>query len=64
VSARNILIAVYTLAIIGGLMVWLFLIRLHGYRQWWLMTFYAGFAGAVIAGCVSRHDLARRNRKR
>ena len=31
------------------------LVILHGYRAWWLVTFYAVVAVAVIGGLISRY---------
>jgi len=39
------------------------LIVLHGYRAWWLVTFYAVLASAAIGGSISRYRMVRRNRK-
>ena len=39
------------------------LIILHGYRAWWLVTFYAGAAIAITGGIISRSRIVRRNRK-
>lgn len=39
------------------------LILLHGYRQWWVVTFYALFAIATIGGSIARYRLVRRNRR-
>jgi hypothetical protein len=34
-------------------LVWGPLIRLHGYRAWWLVVFYVVVAAATIGGIVS-----------
>jgi hypothetical protein len=39
------------------------LVTLHGYRVWWVVTFYALFAVATIGGSVSRFRLVRRTGK-
>ena len=39
------------------------LIVLHGYRAWWLVTFYAVIACAYIGGSISRYRTVRQNRK-
>lgn len=39
------------------------LILLHGYRQWWLVTFYAGAVIASIGGGISHYGMVRRARK-
>ena len=39
------------------------LVVLHGYRQWWVVTFYGVFASAVVAGTISHYRLVRRNGK-
>ena len=39
------------------------LIILHGYHAWWLVTFYAVVAIAIIGGSISRYRMVRRNRK-
>jgi hypothetical protein len=52
-------------AYIAVLMAALFLgplIVLHGYREWWLVTFDAGAAGASIGGIISHQRMVRRNR--
>ena len=38
------------------------LVILHGYRAWWLVTFYAGAAVAIIGGIISRRSLAAQRR--
>lgn len=37
------------------------LVVLHGYRAWWVDTFYAVLACAVIGGNVSHHRSAQRS---
>ncbi|MGH3255494.1 MAG: hypothetical protein ACRDOU_08810 [Streptosporangiaceae bacterium] len=39
------------------------LIVMHGYRVWWVDTFYAAFAVATISGSIGRYRLVRRNRR-
>ena len=39
------------------------LIILHGYRAWWLVTFYAGAAIAITGGIISRHRIVRRKQE-
>jgi H+/Cl- antiporter ClcA len=39
------------------------LIALHGYRVWWVDTFYACFAVAIIGGSIGRYRLVRQSRK-
>ena len=54
----NAYIAVLMAALILGP-----LVVLHGYRAWWLVTFYAlGFC-AFIGGGISRYSGAGRNRR-
>jgi hypothetical protein len=52
-------------AYIAVLMAALFLgplILLHGYRQWWLVTFDAGAAIASIGGIIGHHGVVRSTR--
>jgi len=37
------------------------IVVLHGYRAWWLDTFYAVLASAAICGIISRQRMLRRN---
>ena len=62
VSVKTIITA-YALAILA-VMVWGPLIALHGYRQWWVVLFYAIAASAAICGIISRYRIIRRDRKR
>jgi hypothetical protein len=39
------------------------LVALHGYRVWWVVTFYALFAVGTAGGSISRFRLVRRNPK-
>lgn len=39
------------------------LIFLHGYRAWWVVTYYAVLAGAVIGGTISSYRTVRPNSK-
>jgi uncharacterized membrane protein len=39
------------------------LVILHGYRAWWLVTFYALAGIGYIGGSISRYRMGRRNRK-
>jgi predicted MFS family arabinose efflux permease len=48
---RNIISMGYTLAIVAAL-IWVPLVTLHGYRQWWAVIFYAVAACAAIAGAI------------
>ena len=63
VSVKTIITTAYALAILA-VMVWGPLIALHGYRQWWVVMFYAIVASASIGGIVSHYRIVRRNRKR
>jgi hypothetical protein len=45
-----------------AVLVWGPLIALHGYRQWWVVLFYAIIAVATIGGLISHHRIVRRNR--
>ena len=58
---RTIMTDAYMLALLA-VSVWGPLITLHGYRQWWAVTFYAAFGCAIIAGAISRYRFVRRNR--
>jgi multisubunit Na+/H+ antiporter MnhE subunit len=60
-TIKNFILGAYIAAIVA-VIIWLPLIALHGYRQWWVVIFYAAFVGAVIAGTVSHYRIARRNR--
>ncbi len=61
-SAKTIIMKAYALAILA-VMVWGPLIALHGYRQWWVVMFYALAASATIGGIISHHRIVRRNMK-
>ena len=39
------------------------LVILHGYRAWWLVTFYAGAAIAILGGIISRHRILAAQRR-
>jgi H+/Cl- antiporter ClcA len=39
------------------------LIVLHGYRQWWLVVFYAGAVIGSIGGGLSHYRMVLRNRR-
>jgi hypothetical protein len=54
VSIKNTISLTYTLVILVAL-IWVPLITLHGYREWWAVVFYAVAACAVIGGMISRH---------
>jgi hypothetical protein len=58
---RTIITDAYMMAILA-VSVWGPLVALHGYRQWWVVTFYAAFACAVLGGSIGRYRLLRRNR--
>ena len=62
VSAKTVIMKAYALAILAVL-VWGPLIALHGYRQWWVVLFYAIAASATICGIISHYRIVRRNRK-
>ena len=61
-TARTIISSAY-IAVILAAIIWAPLIALHGYRSWFVVVFYAGVAGAVIAGNISHYRIARRDRK-
>ncbi len=61
-TIKNFILGGYIAAILA-VIIWLPLIALHGYRQWWVVIFYAGFFGAVIAGTISHYRIVGRNRK-
>jgi len=46
-----------------AVLVWGPLIALHGYRVWWVVTFYAVIAIGSIGGIISHNRTAGRNRK-
>jgi hypothetical protein len=61
-SIKNTFISAYFAAwlaasVVVPLYVW------HGYRQWWLVTFYAILVATAAAGSISHYRTARRNRK-
>jgi len=58
----RIIISDAYMMVILAVSIWGPLIALHGYRQWWVVTFYALFASAVIGGSISRYRLVRQNR--
>lgn len=37
------------------------LVVLHGYRAWWLVTFYAVVGTATVGGIISRYRVVGRN---
>ncbi|WP_300606765.1 hypothetical protein [Trebonia sp.] len=51
------------IAVILAALVWGPLIVLHGYREWWLVTFYAVVAVGTIAGIISHYRVALRSSK-
>lgn len=51
------------IAVILVALVWFPLIVLHGYREWWLVTFYAVVATATIGGIASHYRMVWRSRK-
>jgi hypothetical protein len=51
------------IAVFLAVLVWGPLIALHGYRQWWVVLFYAVIACATIGGLISHHRIAGRNGK-
>ena len=61
-TIKTILLDGY-ITVILAVLVWGPLIALHGYRQWWVVTFYAAFASVAIAGSISHYRIVRRNRK-
>ena len=59
---KNIFISVYFAACLAAL-VWVPLVIMHGYRQWWLVTLYALMAVTAAAGSINHYRIGRRNRK-
>lgn len=51
--------ALIYMSILGAVIVWGGLVALHGYRQWWVVTFY-GVAAAGIAGGSIKHKMGSR----
>jgi hypothetical protein len=49
------------IAVFLAVLVWGPLIALHGYRQWWVVLFYAVIAVATIGGLIGHHRIAGRN---
>jgi hypothetical protein len=60
-TVKTIIINAYILAILA-VMVWGPLVALHGYRQWWVVVFYAAAASGIIGGTISHYRIVRRNR--
>jgi hypothetical protein len=58
-AIKTFVLGAYITAIVAAFL-WGPLVVLHGYRQWWVLLFYATFASAVIAGTIS-HYLCRVN---
>ena len=61
-NTGTIILGAYMLVLLAAL-VFGPLIILHGYRAWWLVTFYAVAASAAIGGSISRYRIVRRSRK-
>jgi hypothetical protein len=61
-TTGTIIASAYIAAILAALVLCP-LVILHGYRAWWLVTFYAGAAIAIIGGGISRYRFVRRNRE-
>jgi len=61
-TTGTIILSAYIAAIVAALFLGP-LILLHGYREWWLVTFDAVAASAFIGGSISRYGTGRRNRK-
>jgi hypothetical protein len=61
-TIKTKILGAYITAILA-VFVWGPLIALHGYRQWYVLMFYAAFASAIIAGSISHYRIVRRNRK-
>lgn len=38
--------------VLGAVIVWGGLVALHGYRQWWVVTFFALTAVGIIGGSI------------
>ena len=60
-SAGTIILNAY-IAVILVVLVWGPLIVLHGYRAWWLVTFYAVVAVATIGGIFSHYRVGQRSK--
>lgn len=61
-TIKTRILGAYITAILA-VFLWGPLIALHGYRQWFVVMFYAVFASAIIAGSISHYRIVRRNRK-
>jgi hypothetical protein len=57
-SIGQIIMGIY-ITFILVLFIWLPLIKLHGYRQWWVDLFYGSFALGVVGGTISRYRSSR-----
>lgn len=44
--------AMIYILVLGVLIVWGSLIALHGYRQWWVVTFFALAAVGILGGSI------------
>lgn len=56
---KTAVLGAYVTAIVVAFL-WVPLVTLHGYRQWWVVLFYATFATAVIGGSISHYAARRR----
>ncbi len=57
-STGQIIMAIY-ITIILALFIWLPMIKLHGYRDWWADLFYGSFAFGIVGGSISRYRMMR-----
>jgi hypothetical protein len=57
-NAGQVLIGLYIVVVLV-LFIWLPLIRLHGYRIWWVDLFYGTFAVGIVGGVISHYRAVR-----
>lgn len=51
--------AMIYMLVLGAVIVWGGLIALHGYRQWWVLTFYSLAAAGILGGSI-KHGMGSR----
>ena len=61
-STRQILTGIY-ITIILAVFVWLPMIKLHGYRVWWVDLYYGIFAFGIVGGSISHYRMVRQHQR-
>lgn len=56
---RTIFMTAYFAAWLAAV-IWVPLFVMHGYRQWWLVAFYALMAVTALAGSINHYRIGRR----